>query len=47
MVNLHRRDGVTTDGGIFECIITESLGNDEMLYIGIYPQGEGNDLGYT
>lgn len=41
VVRLHRREGVATDGGVFECQIIDGAGMQQELYIGVYTGEEG------
>ena len=41
-VSLHRRSG-TPPTGVYRCEIPDASGTSQSIYVGIYPQGTGED----
>ena len=46
VVSLYR-SGSTSLSGVFRCEIPDASGNSQNIYIGIYPQGVGEDAQYV
>ena len=45
-VSLHRGSG-TLPSGVFHCEISGASGTSQNIYVGIYPQGVGEDMQCT
>ena len=41
-VSLHRRSG-TPPTGVYSCEIPDASGTNQSIYVGIYPQGVGEE----
>ena len=43
VVRLHRRENTVMPIGIFHCEIPDKNGTNQSIYVGVYPQGQGNN----
>ena len=43
VVHLHRREDTVMPIGIFHCEIPDKYGTNQNIYVGVYPQGQGNN----
>ena len=43
-VRLHRRNGATGPTGLYQCVIPDSSGVDQTLFVGIYTTRENSKL---
>ena len=47
VVRLHRKQNISDPSGIYRCIIPDSHGTNQNIFVGVYPMGQGENEMFT